>query len=322
MVMANDLTIIDANNAYLRSVGRTKEEIVGRHVFDAFPQNPADPDSTNLQLVKESLETAIATAQPHTTPFLRYAVSKRTPEGTIFEERYWSAVHTPALDDDGKVAFVFQNAIDVTELYRFDKVSQIASVDLQSHPKKPIEHFGRIQMHEAMMRILNDERGHLRNLFNQTPWFVAILNGPRYVFEMVNDAYYQLVGYRDVLGKSLWEAIPEVQGQGFEELLAKAYQEGEASSFRGMPVVLQREKDGPMVQRYIDFSYQPYRDEDGSILGVFVQGYDVTDVSEAQASRKESEERLREGMVAAKMVVWDWEIESRKMVFPITSSRC
>jgi PAS domain S-box-containing protein len=315
LVMANDLTIIDANNAYLRSVGRTKEDIVGRYIFDAFPQNPADPDSTNLQVVKESLETAIATAQPHTTPFLRYAVPKQTPEGTIFAERYWSTVHTPALDDDGKVAFVFQNAIDVTELYRFDKTSQIASVDFQSSPKKPIEHFGHAQMLEAMTRVLNDERGHLRNIFNQAPGFVAILNGPTYVFEMVNDAYYQLVGYRDLVGRPLWEAIPEGQGQGFEEVLDAVYRTGEPYSVRAMPITLQREKDGPMVQRYIDFSYQPFREKDGRIVGIFAQGYDVTDVSEAQASKKESEERLQEGMVAAKMVVWDWEIESRKIVF-------
>jgi PAS domain S-box-containing protein len=315
LVMSNDLTIIDANPAYLRAVGRTKEDIVGRYVFDAFPENPGDPDSTNIREVKASLETAIATGRPHTTPFLRYAVPEQTPDGTVFKEMYWSTVHTPAVDDAGNVAFVFQNAIDVTDLYRFDKKSQSAEVDLEMHPTVHAENFSRAQMHEAMARILKDERGHLRNLFNQAPGFVAVLSGPDHVFEMVNEAYYQLVGHRDIIGKPVWEALPEVQGQGYEEMLDRVFNTGESSKTYGMPLAVQRQKDGPVVKCYIDLSYQAYRGEDGSVLGIFAQGYDVTEAVEAQAASRESEERLEAGMHAARMVVWDWEINSRKMVF-------
>jgi PAS domain S-box-containing protein len=315
LVMSNDLTIIDANPAYLRAVGRTKEDIVGRYVFDAFPENPGDPDSTNVREVKASLETAIATRRPHTTPFLRYAVPEQTAEGTVFREMYWSTVHTPALDEAGNVAFVFQNAIDVTDLYRFDKKSQSAEVDLEVHPAVHTENFSRAQMHEAMARILKDERGHLRNLFNQAPGFVAVLTGPDHVFEMVNEAYYQLVGHRDIIGKPVWEALPEVQGQGYEEILDRVFNTGEPWKAYGMPLEVQRRKDGPVVKCYIDLSYQAYRAEDGSVLGIFAQGYDVTEAVEAQAARRESEERLQAGMQAARMVVWDWEIESRRMVF-------
>lgn len=87
LVMSNDLTVIDASQAYFRAVGRTKEDLVGLYVFDAFPENAADPDSTNIKEVKASLETAIATGRPHTTPFLRYSVPQQTPDGTVFNER-------------------------------------------------------------------------------------------------------------------------------------------------------------------------------------------------------------------------------------------
>lgn len=118
-------------------------------------------------------------------------------------------MHTPAVDDDGRVAFVLQNAIDVTDLYRFDKKSQGALVDLEtpahaSHTGS----FNRAHMHETMVRILKDERGHLRNLFNQAPGFVALLSRSKLVFEMANEAYYQLVGHRDIIGKPVWEALP------------------------------------------------------------------------------------------------------------------
>ena len=123
-------------------------------------------------------------------------------------------------------------------------------------------------MHEAMVRILKDERGHLRNLFNQAPGFVAVLTGPEFVFEMANEAYYQLVGHREIIGKRVWDALPEVRGQGFEERLQQVYTTGEPWRTYGMPLTLQRLSDGPLEQRYIDLSYQAYRAEDGSMLGL------------------------------------------------------
>ena len=313
LVLAPDLTIIDANDAYLRSVGRTKEDIVGLYVFDAFPENPDDPGSTNICEVKASLETAIATRAAHTTPFLRYSVPVETATGVVFEERFWNAMHTPALRDDGSVAFVYQNAIDVTDLYKFDKHSQSAALQLEVNASTRAEDFNRAQMHEAMVRILKDERGHMRNLFNQAPGFVAVLTGPEHVFEMANEAYYQLVGQREIIGKRVWEALPEVQGQGFEERLAQVYSTGEAWRTYGMRLTVQRQECGPVEQRYIDLSYQAYRAEDGSILGVFAQGYDVTEAHDARQGERESTERLSEGLVAARMVVWDWDLQSDKL---------
>jgi PAS domain-containing protein len=106
LLSAPDLTIVGANLAYLRSTGKTAQEIVGKNVFVAFPENPADPESTAIQDVRQSIECAIATKLPDTTPFLRYAVPEETSDGTVFREIYWSAVHTPVLGADGEVAFV------------------------------------------------------------------------------------------------------------------------------------------------------------------------------------------------------------------------
>jgi len=70
--------------------------------------------------VRASIEPAIATRQPHTSALLRYAIAVETPDGPGFEERYWSAMHSPVFDAAGELIFVAQNAIDVTDLYRFD----------------------------------------------------------------------------------------------------------------------------------------------------------------------------------------------------------
>jgi PAS domain S-box-containing protein len=166
-----------------------------------------------------------------------------------------------------------------------------------------------------LSRILNNEREHLRSLFNQAPGFVAVLMGPKHVFEMVNEAYYQLVGHRELVGKTVWEALPEVAGQGFEEFLTRVFTTGEPWTTRAMPFTVQRERGGPVVQRHIDLVYEPYRDQYGTTIGIFAQGYDVTEAVEAQAAKRESDERLRDGMDATKMVVWDWDLATGALAY-------
>ncbi len=315
LLMDLDLTIVAANAAYLRSTGRSEDELLGRYVFDAFPQNPDDPGSTAMEEVRSSLLYAIESGQPHTTAFVRYSVPRETAQGKVFDERFWSTVHTPVKGADGKVAFVAQNAIDVTDLYRFHRDSHLAEV--AQAPKLPsaADHFSHAQMHEAMSRIINDERSHLRNLFNQAPGFIAVLTGEQHVFEMVNEAYYQLVGHRDLIGKPVWQALPEVQGQGYEELLDRVTRTGVPYVGRGIKLLVQKVAGGPVSERYIDMLYQPVFGNDGKATGIFVQGHDVTDAITAQQAQQESADRLSDGMNAARMMVWDWDIATRRMEF-------
>jgi PAS domain S-box-containing protein len=315
LVLAPDLTIIGANEAYLRAVRRTADELVGRYVFDAFPEDARNPHTTDANELKASLLRAFNDGVPTATAFVRYAIPVATPAGTVFEERYWSAVHTPVLGADGKPYMVFQNAIDVTELYHFDEESHQPTVNLVAPTETAHGELNRDPLHEVLARILSNEREHLRSLFNQSPGFVAVLMGPNYVFEMANEAYYQIVGHRELIGKSVWEAIPEAAGQGFEALLDKVYRTGESWSARATPFAVQRKPGGPIVQRYVDLVYEPYRDRYGTTIGIFVQGYDVTDAVEAQAAKRESDARLKDGMDAAKMVVWDWHLATGELAY-------
>ena len=315
LVMDPDLNIVAANDAYLRSTGRTESELLGCYVFDAFPVNPDDPESTALDEVRSSMLYAIESGTAHTTAFVRYSVPRETTAGKVFDERFWSTVHTPVKGADGKVAFVIQNAIDVTELYQFDRQLHVAAVDPEPKVQSPADHFGHAQMHEAMNRIINDERSHLRNLFNQAPGFIAVLTGENHVFEMVNQAYYQLVGHRELIGKPVWQALPEVQGQGFEELLDRVARTGEPFVGRGVKLRVQPVPGGPVSERFIDLLYQPIMGKDGKSTGLFVQGHDVTDVYTAQMAQQESADRLSDGMNAARMMVWDWDVATRRMEF-------
>jgi PAS domain S-box-containing protein len=145
----------------------------------------------------------------------------------------------------------------------------------------------------ATDRELDAERRDLLSLFEQAPGFVAFLRGPKLVFELANAAYFQLVGHRDILGKSVREALPEVEGQGYFELIESAYATGEPFLGRGMRVRLQREPGAPLTEAYVDLIYQPIRGVDGAVRGILAQGQDVTEVKHQEAERQRVEEALR-----------------------------
>lgn len=153
------------------------------------------------------------------------------------------------------------------------------------------------QGHETTERVLAErrtvaERERLRRMFEQAPGFMAMLRGSDHVFELVNVAYRQLVGHRDVIGKPIRDALPEIAGQGFYELLDEVYRTGEAFVGNAMSVDLQHEPEAPSEQRFVDFVYQPIRGNDGSVTGIFVQGNDITEDLRTRAELQGRQDQL------------------------------
>ncbi len=143
---------------------------------------------------------------------------------------------------------------------------------------------------ERLLRQLETERAKLAYLFTKAPAFVATLQGPEHVFELTNPAYLQLIGHRDVIGKPIREALPEIDGQGYYELLDNVFQTGVPFIGRELSVQLQWEPDTPLENRFVDFVFQPIFEGDGSVSGIFAHGFDVTDQVEA---RQEAEQANR-----------------------------
>jgi PAS domain S-box-containing protein len=126
------------------------------------------------------------------------------------------------------------------------------------------------------------EQERLQSLFSQAPGFVAVMRGPDHVFEIANQAYVQLTGFREVIGKPLALALPEVVEQGFVKLLDQVFSTGEPYVGRSVRLMLNRERDAPPTEAWVDFVYQPLRDATGAVNGVFVQGHEVTELHRAQ----------------------------------------
>ena len=136
---------------------------------------------------------------------------------------------------------------------------------------------------------LEAERKSLKRMFEQAPGFIAMASGPEHRFTMVNEAYRTLVAGRDVVGRTVVEALPEVVEQGFVSLLDRVYASGEPYVGRRERVNLQQGPDGALNGRYLDFIYQPIVADEGATTGIFIQGHDVTEQHETeQAIRAES----------------------------------
>jgi PAS domain S-box-containing protein len=198
-----------------------------------------------------------------------------------FEEQTWFTFsYSPLRGDDGAVCGMHCVCVETTDTVRAEQ-----------------------------RRVAEAER--LRTLFDRAPSFIAVLRGPDHVFELANASYHALIGRSDLIGKPAREALPEVEGQGFFELLDEVYRTGRP--YTGHSVRLQLKRgDGPAEDRLLDFVYQPMVEADGRVGGIFVDGYDVTERETAEAKLRESEERFRLIADSAPVPMWVTRLDRRR----------
>ncbi|NVB80978.1 MAG: PAS domain-containing protein [Kofleriaceae bacterium] len=272
MVLDRELRYVAVNKAYLEVTGRTREQLIGHRLLQMFPHDPADPNNEPATQLVRSIERVFATGEPGVLPFIHYRIAI---DGE-YRDHYWSATHTPLFDTDGTVEFVLQHTVNVTKLRekRITTSPQVAA--------------GVLDRAERVDRMLRE----LLSVFDQAPGFFAFLRGPDHVFELANRAYYRLVNGREVIGKSVREALPEV-GTEYFDLLDRVYATGEPFIGNAMPVVIALD-DGGVEHRYVDFIYQPLIAGDGSTVGLIVSGHEVTARIRAEQARTAIEARAHQ----------------------------
>lgn len=260
-VLDRAFVYVDANAAYLKMTERSRDSVIGRYIFDAFPQD----DEEGRRIVRESLERVRDTGREDVIAAFRYDI----PADGALAERHWSVTHTPLLDDDGRTAFILRHTQDITEL----QIARRSKAD----PALSQNVLRRAETQQA-------QSAELQRLFDAAPGFMAVIRGPDLVFEWANRAYYRLVGSRELIGRSLFDAIPEA-AEGYRAILQRVLATGEPFIGRGMPLQLPG-ADGKPQNRHLDFIYQPIIDVDGQVAGIFVEGQDVTDAFQAQAKHQ------------------------------------
>lgn len=189
------------------------------------------------------------------------------------EEAWFTFTYTPIRDDSGAIGGMCCTCVETTH-----------QVLAERHNAAEIE--------------------RLQALFQQTPGFMALMKGPDHIYELTNPAYLQLLGHRDVSGKAVRDALPELQTQGYFEILDQVYQSGEPFIGKALPVKLQRQPDAPLDERLLDFIFQPVKDSHGRVTALFIQGSDVTEAVKATQALRDSEERLRQLVNTIPHLAW------------------
>jgi PAS domain S-box-containing protein len=262
-----DLQLI-YNDAYIRALGAKHPRALGQSGRDVWAEIWAEIGSWF---------DAIRRGEPAVFAEDAHFVMERF-EGPP-DEAWFTFGLSPIRDDDGSIVAFFNPAAETTKRIMLERA-----------------------LVEARAAAERAER-YLREVFAQAPAFMAVLRGKEHVFDFANDAYLQLVGHRDVVGKRVTEALPEVIEQGFVDLLDRVLATGEPFIGRAVPVLLQRQEGAPLEERFVDFVYQPLTDATGARIGIVAHG---TDVTESVAARREIELLWQESE-AARAAVQDSE---------------
>ncbi|WP_167855617.1 PAS domain-containing protein [Hymenobacter fodinae] len=240
------------NTRWLQFTGRPLEEQVGSNWMAAL-----HPD--DHARVQDIWHHSVTTGQPYQVEY-----RLRRADG----QYRWVLMHgLPHLDADGQILMWVGGGTDIHDQ------KQMVEELLETNEQQAILSD---QAYQAL-QLAEQQRSTFYNLFMQTPALICILRGSEHRFEFVNPEYQKLFPHRELMGKTVAEALPEVVDQGFITLLDKVYNTGETFIGKEHEIMLDRDGSGQLQRSYLNFTYQLFTEGDQK-AGITVFAFDVTDL--------------------------------------------
>lgn len=221
----------------------TTEAHIGMGIFEAFPDNPNDPNANGVAMLTASLDMVLRERKPHHMAVQKYDI--QTADHTGFEVRYWLPRNIPVLNNEGEVSYIIHCVQDVT--------AQIKAEQRETMTRQNFEDF-----------------------FNQANTPFAVLTGAELRFTYVNPAYAILMNNRDLVGRTVAEAIPGLMDQTFVRQMQEVVSTGRSYHGIDVPTLAHFGGDDESSIRFFNLSYTPFHDERGRINGVLAYAHDVT----------------------------------------------
>lgn len=280
---APKFTIVAVNTAYLETAQTAEKDIIGKGIFEAFPENPEDRVSKGVENALNSLNFVIDNKVSHKMPLQKYDIPIR---GTSkFKVKYFNVQNIPIKDDNNNnINYIFHSVEDVT-----DKKHLELSIEI--------------------------ERQRFNDLYFQAPSCMGILKGPDHVYKLANPLYLELIGVSDVIGKTVREILPELEAQGIMDILDDVYETGETFSANEMLVKFDHHRNGELVDTYLNFIYQANRNNEGTIDGILFFASDVTELVLARKITEESEKRYKELLQNLPIATVSSDFEGRILLY-------
>jgi PAS domain-containing protein len=157
-----EVTILDVNQSFLSTVSLTREQMVGRRLFDVFLDNPSDQQDTGVSALRQSIAKAVASGQTQIMPAQRFPISRTLPGGeVIIEERFWNAANTPIYDATGEMVCVSHVTTEVTKQIQAEIALRQSERRAQHLARQAQSDRDRIQESEERYRLSLEASGNI-----------------------------------------------------------------------------------------------------------------------------------------------------------------
>lgn len=269
LVLDPGLAIVAVSDAYLRATKSRRDEIVGRGIFDAFPDNPDDPKATGVANLRASLSRVLDQKRTDTMATQKYDIRRPESEGGGFEERHWSPSNSPVFAPDGRVAYIIHRVEDVTDAVLLkQRESEQARV-----------------LHELSVR--SDER--YRHLLDSAPDAMVVVDADRRIL-LVNAQTEKMFGYgrAELIGRPLAILVPERLRQSHAVHEQRFFEHPTTRILGSGLTLFGRRKDATELP--IEVSLSPLRDDSGPSVVASIR--DISERTRMEAKTKLIADRM------------------------------
>ncbi len=287
LVLQTDFIIVAVSDAYLRATMTKRDGILGRGLFEVFPDNPDDPNATGVFNLNASLQRVLKNRVADTMAIQKYDIRRPEAEGGGFEERYWSPINSPVFNQNQEIVYIVHRVEDVTEFVRLKQLGveqHKAKEELQLRVEKmETELLLHMQSLQAANKRLLDNEIFLDSIIENLPSMIFVKDAKELRFKLFNKAGQQLLGYTqaDLAGKNDYDFFPKEQADFFVNNDRKVLQDGVLLDIPEEPI--QTRDHGA---RFLHTKKIPIFDSNGKpsyLLGI----------SEDITERKAAEEEIR-----------------------------
>ena len=280
------------NDAYRPSLGRD-----GKHP-DALGQKGEDCWQEIWPVIKPLIDQVLSGGES------TWSEDQLIPiyRNGVIEDVYWTFSYSKVIDESEKPAGVLVICNETTGKVQAFTALQEAKQEL-----------------EIAKAEIENQRDRLKRFFMQAPAGICILDGPGLVFELVNPAYQQLLPGRNLIGRPIFEALPELTNQTVGKVLRHTYQTGQLYEAQELYIPVARVTNGPLEDRYFNFVYQPRRNAEGNIDGIVVFVYEVTEMVVFRKELEKEQDKFKMAAIAAELGTFDMDVIEGNMFW---DARC